>query len=167
MRTYLLAAAALLPVAAGAQPPQPPAPPNVIQDTTDYARVLSSAPIPSPPVARRVCTPVTVAQPAEHSAGGAILGGLTGALVGSRFGGGHGKDAATVVGAIGGAMVGDRVGAANSTEAVTQQQCDTVYEAGPPAGYQVTYEYQGQRGTITMRHPPGDYVRVHKFVTVE
>jgi uncharacterized protein YcfJ len=164
MKTTLAVTALMLPVIALAAPPGA----VVIQDQTEYARVLGFTPISGPPVARQVCgAPVTTPAPAQHSTGGAILGGLTGALVGSRFGEGHGRDAATVAGAIGGALVGDRVGAANSSETVTQQSCETVYEAGPPAGYQVNYEYQGQRGTVTLRHPPGDYVKVHRVVTVD
>lgn len=161
MKRQLAITALLLPVVAFAQPP------TVVQDSTDYARVLSAAPISGPPVARQVCQTVSSARPAEHSTGGAILGGLTGALVGSRFGSGHGRDAATVAGAVGGAVIGDRVGAANSSETVNREQCETVYEAGPPTGYQVTYEYQGQRGTVTMSHPPGDYVKLRKVVTVD
>jgi uncharacterized protein YcfJ len=161
MKPTLALSMLLLPVAALAAPPQ------VVQDSVDYARVIASRPVYGPPVARQVCTPETVSRPAEHSAGGAILGGLTGALVGSRFGGGHGKDATTVAGAIGGAVIGDRIGAANGTETTTRERCDTVYEAGPPTGYEVTYEYQGQQGTVTLSHPPGDHVKLRRTVTVD
>jgi len=98
LKPSLLAALLLLPAAALAQS-------NVIQDTTEFAKVLNYSPIPGPQVARQVCTPVAVSEGSAHNPGAAIAGGLVGALVGSRFGGGHGKDAATVAGAIGGAMV--------------------------------------------------------------
>lgn len=164
MKRYMVAVALLLPLAASAGQHVVRDSP-VIQDAMDYGRVLSSTPIFAPPVARQVCRPVTVSQAAEHSTGGAILGGLAGALVGSRFGGGHGRDVATVAGAIGGAMAGDRIGAADSTAA--REECNTVYEKGEPTGYQVAFEYQGQQSTITMNHEPGEYVKVHKVVTVE
>jgi uncharacterized protein YcfJ len=139
----------------------------VIQDSTEYAKVLNYSPIPGPQVARQVCTPVTVMR--ERDAGGntaaAIAGGLVGAVVGSRFGGGHGRDAATVAGAIGGAIIGDSMSSGPVT--TTEHQCQTVYEAGPAAGFQVTYDYRGKLYTTTLRTPPGEYLRVRSRVTVE
>jgi len=156
LKPSLVAALLLMPVAALAQS-------NVIQDSTEFAKVLNYSPIPGPQIARQVCTPVTTSEGSAHSPGGAIAGGLVGALVGSRFGGGHGRDAATVAGAIGGAMVGDQVGSAPTT----QQQCTTVYEPGPPSGYQVTYDYKGKLMTTTTRTPPGESMRIRNRVTVE
>lgn len=156
LKPSALAALLCLPLAALAQS-------NVIQDTTEFARVLNYSAIPGPQIARQVCTPVTVSQGSAHNPGAAIAGGLVGALVGSRFGGGHGKDATTVAGAIGGAMVGDQIGSAPET----QQQCTTVYEPGPPSGYQVTYDYKGKLLTTTTRTPPGETLRVRQRITLE
>lgn len=158
MKRISLATALLLPIAAMAVSN------NVLEDSTDYAKVLNVTPLNGQPIARQVCGPVTYSPPAEHNGVGAIVGGLTGALVGSRFGGGHGRDAATVAGAVGGAMLGDRIGSGDS---VAREQCNTVYEPGPPAGYQVTYDYHGQLSTITLNHAPGEYLRLHKRITVE
>jgi uncharacterized protein YcfJ len=170
MKRTLLAAVLLLPLATMAQhresyaPTMAPPTTSVIQDTTEYARVLDYKPIPGPSLARQVCSPVAVAPSSDHNPAGAILGGLTGALVGSRFGGGGGKDAATIAGAIGGAMVGDRMGSGNAS---AQQQCTVVYEPGPPAGYQVTYDYKGKLLQTTTSSPPGEYLRVRNRITVE
>lgn len=158
----LLAAALLLPVPGTATA----AGPTVVQSTTDYARVVRVMPIRGPETARQVCQPVSVERRSEHSPGGAILGGLAGAAVGSRFGGGHGRDALTVAGAIGGAMVGDRLGR-DSTQVETREVCDTVYERGDPVGYDVTYDYKGERHTVTLDYDPGDRVRIRKTITVE
>lgn len=155
-----LTIALLAPALAAAQP-------NVVQDAVDYARVIGVSAVPGAQVARQVCRPVGYEKPAEHSTMGAVLGGLGGALVGSRFGGGRGRDATTVAGAIGGAVVGDRIGAANSTQPATREQCETVYEPGKPAGYQVTYEYEGRQSSILLDHDPGTSVRVHRLVTVD
>ena len=145
-----------LPLAAAAQS-------NVIQDSTEFAKVLNYSPIPGPQIARQVCSQVTLSPGEAHNPGAAIAGGVVGAVVGSRFGSGHGKDAATVAGAIGGTLLGDQIGSAPTT----QQQCNTVYEPGPPAGYQVTYDYKGKLLTTTTRTPPGEYLRIHNRVTVE
>ncbi len=139
----------------------------VLQDTTEFARVLNYSPLPGPQIARQVCTPVTVTheQQSGNNVAGAVAGGLVGALVGSRFGGGHGRDATTVAGAIGGALVGENMASGPTT--TTHQQCNTVYEPGPPAGYQVTYDYKGKLYTTTTRTPPGETLRVRNRVTVE
>lgn len=156
MKHISLAAAMLLPLAAFSQT-------DVIQDTTEFAKVLNYSPIQGPQIARQVCAPVT--QAAASNPGAAVAGGLLGALVGSRFGGGNGKAGTTIAGAIGGAVLGDAMasGPTNST----RQQCNTVYEQGPPSGYQVTYEYQGKLLTTTTRMPPGEYLKVHNRITLE
>ena len=159
LKPFVVGALLLLPVAALAQSTQS----AVIQDSTEFAKVLNYSPIPGPQIARQVCAPVTVVQGSTHNPGAAVAGGLVGALVGSRFGGGHGKDATTVAGAIGGAIVGDQIGSAPTT----QQQCNTVYEQGPPSGYQVTYEYKGKLMTTITRTPPGENLRVRNRITIE
>jgi len=151
-----LVAALCLPLAVAAQT-------NVIQDTTEFAKVLNYSPIPGPQVARQVCNQVTISPGSPNNPGAAIAGGVIGAVVGSRFGGGHGKDAATVAGAIGGSILGNQMGSAPTT----QEQCSTVYEQGPPSGYQVTYDYKGKLLTTTTRTPPGEYLRVHNRITLE
>ena len=45
--------------------------------------------------------------------GGTVLGAAAGGAVGHQFGGGSGKDAATVAGALGGAYVGNKVAKEN------------------------------------------------------
>lgn len=156
-----------LTVAATAMPLETMAQVAIIQDVTEFAKVLNYSPIPGPQIARQICSPTTVMRESASgsNAGGAVVGGLVGALVGSRFGGGHGRDAATVAGAIGGAMVGGNAG--SGPTATTYQQCSTIYEPGPPAGYQVTYDYKGKLLTTTTRTPPGEYLRIHNRVTIE
>ncbi len=140
----------------------------MIHTSTEVARVTSVVPIAGPDTSRQVCRPVTVDKPAAHSAIGAVAGGLGGALIGSRFGGGRGRDALTVAGAIGGAIAGDRVGASMSgSEKDQSERCETVREPGKPSGYKVTFDYQGQQQTVTMDHDPGPSLRVHTDVMAE
>ena len=51
----------------------------------------------------------TQQQQAQGSGLGAILGGVAGAVVGHQFGGGSGRDVATVAGALGGAVAGNAI----------------------------------------------------------
>lgn len=51
----------------------------------------------------------TQQQQAQASGLGAVLGGVAGAVVGHQFGGGRGRDVATVAGALGGAVAGNSI----------------------------------------------------------
>ncbi len=166
-RTTQLTATLLLGSLALALPQASQAQIAVIQDSTEFARVLNYSAIPGPQIARQICNPVTITREREPggNVGAQIAGGVLGAVVGSRFGGGHGRDAATVVGAIGGAIAGDALSSGPSTS--TTQQCSVIYEPGPPSGYQVTYDYKGKLYTTTLRTPPGEYLRVRSRITVE
>jgi len=141
-------------------------PGGILSETFDYAKVLSYSLIPGAPVARQTCAP---AGTTELSSGNnplaAVAGGAAGALVGSRFGGGHGKDALTVIGAIGGTIAGNALGSTPS--AAQQPSCKTVYEPGPGAGYQVVFEYQGKQLTTTTRTIPGERLRIRNTVIID
>jgi len=167
MKRTQIAAALLLTFSAIVVPLDGMAQTAVIQDSTEFAKVLNYSPLPGPQIARQICAPVTVTREggSGNNVGASVAGGLVGALVGSRFGGGHGRDAATVAGAIGGAIVGDNMASGPST--TTHQQCNTVYESGPPSGYQVTYDYKGKLYTTTTRNPPTEYLKVRSRITVE
>jgi uncharacterized protein YcfJ len=167
MKRKQLVAILTLTVFTTALPLQATAQTAIIQDSTEFAKVLNYSPIPGPQIARQMCAPVTVMHESNSGdkTGGAVIGGLIGALVGSRFGGGNARNATTVAGAIGGAMVGENMASGPSTS--THQQCSTVYESGPPAGYQVTYDYKGKLLTTTTRTPPGEYLRIHNRLTIE
>jgi uncharacterized protein YcfJ len=108
---------------------------------------------------------VDVQQPAERSAGGAIIGGIAGALLGNQVGGGSGRSVATAAGAIAGAVTGDRIDNANAQPgAVSQQavkQCRTVdHWETRTTGYEVTYDYRGRNYTSVMSYDPGERLRL-------
>lgn len=146
---------------------------TVIQNSSDFARVLNVVPTGGYQTPRQVCRdygpPPSHRQYQERSNTGAVLGGLGGALVGSRFGDGNGRVAATIAGAIGGSMLGDRYdnNDRDRYQPPPSRQCETVYDNNGPTRYQVTYDYQGQRGTVLLNYAPGDWLRVHRIVTVD
>jgi uncharacterized protein YcfJ len=142
-------------------------------DYEDRARVISVT-----PQFQRVNTPTqecrteiqreTYYEPRERSLGGAIIGGVTGGLLGHTIGRGNGKVAAAAVGAGVGAIVGDRIDNRYSRggyERIAErpvERCVTVDNwSQVPAGYLVSYEYNGRQYTTTMDHDPGRYVPVH------
>jgi uncharacterized protein YcfJ len=116
---------------------------------------------------------VNEAQPAAgpHNYGGALLGGVAGALLGSQVGSGHGKQAATAVGAVVGAFTGDNLANGNAPAAAGTvprevQSCHTVNEQQTRvSGYRVNYEYRGQHYTTLTHRDPGPSLQVR--VTVD
>jgi uncharacterized protein YcfJ len=95
----------------------------------------------------------------EPNAGGAILGGIIGGVLGHQVGSGRGNDAATVGGALAGAAIGsnaggDRVGARDV------RRCEST-ASGPPAYWDVTYNFRGTDHLIQMSAPPGRTILVN------
>lgn len=113
---------------------------------------------------------VTQVVPEERSPGGAILGGVIGGLLGATIGRGNGRVAAAAVGAGVGAITGNAISNQNSGSTVTStvpvQRCQQVnnYETAT-TGYQVTFEYDGQRFSTRLPYNPGNQLRVNVSVT--
>lgn len=140
----------------------------------DTAKVLSAT-----PQLERVNQPhqeckvenVAVQQQPQRGVGGAVLGGLAGALLGNQVGGGNGRTAATAAGAIAGALVGDRMENANNpgTATVSEQQVRTCYMVDNwhtrTNGYAVTYDYRGRTYTSVLPYDPGQRVKVRVSVS--
>lgn len=115
---------------------------------------------------RQVCRDEQVAVPEtykdKHQVGGAVAGGLIGALAGHQIGGGKGKTLATVAGAAGGAFAGHEIQKnhqeSNATKTETRNVCRTVTDktsSTKTVGYDVTYTLNGKAGHIRMSHNPG------------
>jgi uncharacterized protein YcfJ len=102
--------------------------------------------------------------------GGAVIGGIAGAVIGNQVGGGHGREAATAIGAVIGAMTGDNManrGRGEAYEQVPRQvtTCRTVEQTEQRlTGYRVDYEYRGQMYSTFMQEQPGPTLRVRVSV---
>jgi len=155
----------------------------------DYARVISSEPI-FRTVERRVpvenCwteqqreeTPVYrdgmqhAQPPRKRSATGTILGALIGGGIGNAVGAGEeNKKVGTVVGAILGASVGRDISRNGSNRQYSHtevsyrdvQRCEVkerVEMEEVPAGYSVTYRYNGETYTTRTRRDPGNKLKI-------
>ena len=90
---------------------------------------------------------------------GTGLGALVGGVLGHQVGGGNGKTLATVAGAAAGGYAGNRIQKKtqeNATYTATERRCSTVYDRKEePAGFDVVYEYQGQRHHLHTHKDPG------------
>lgn len=125
---------------------------------TEYGRVVSSTPITrTVSVPQQVCSNQQEAVQQPGSGLGAVLGAVAGGLVGHSVGGGSGKALATGVGVMAGAVMGDHYEqATNPPQLRTVQRRTTGYVSrNEVIGYQVDYEYGGQRYTTQTRQRPG------------
>lgn len=124
--------------------------------------VISSVPvIQQVAVPRQTCSQPMVVQAPQPSGAGGILGAIAGAAIGSQIGGGSGRGVATVLGTVGGAVLGNSVeaNAAQAGQAVPRCTTQTHYE-NRTVGYDVTYEYAGQRYQVQLPYDPGPSIRL-------
>lgn len=140
---------------------------DVFNRSPQYAQVVSATPIKETvKTPRKECRNVTVThrRPVqdENRLTGSVLGAVAGGVIGHQFGGGRGKDVATVVGALGGGYAGNQVQGAmqeRDTYTSTQQRCKTVYDKSEKMlGYDVTYKIGDQQGKIRMENDPGTQI---------
>ena len=140
---------------------------NVFDRGPQFAQVVSATPIKEiVKTPRQECRNVAVTHRRpiqdENRIIGSALGAVAGGVVGHQFGGGRGKDVATVVGALGGGYAGNQVQGnmqESDTYTTTQQKCNTVYEKSEKMiGYDVTYRIGDQQGKIRMDKDPGTQI---------
>jgi len=100
----------------------------------------------------------------EHRLLGTGLGALVGGVLGHQVGGGSGRTLATVAGAAAGGYAGNKIQQKtqqNDTYTTTEQRCSTVYDKKQvPAGYDVVYEYKGQKHHLHTDEKPADSLPV-------
>ena len=107
---------------------------------------------------------------APREYGGAVIGGVAGALLGNQVGNGHGREAATALGAVLGAFTGDRVANRDRVDQYEQvprevTSCRMVNDVQQRlTGYQVSYEYRGQQFTALLPQNPGPNLQVRVSV---
>lgn len=134
---------------------------------TEYGTVISTTAVTAQvAVPQQQCTEQQALVQPRTSGGGALLGALVGGVVGHGIGDGLGRAAATGLGAVAGSVVGDRVEAANTpAQAVPVRSCQTLtsYE-NRVIGYDVTYEYNGQRHLTRVAQDPGPRIALNVTV---
>ncbi|MFD1803173.1 glycine zipper 2TM domain-containing protein [Mixta tenebrionis] len=137
---------------------------NVFNPAPQYAQVISATPIKETiKNPRQECRNVTLThrRPVqdENRIAGSVLGAVAGGVLGHQFGGGRGKDVATVAGALAGGYAGNRVQGNlqdRDTWTTTEQRCKTVYDKQDKMlGYDVTYKIGDRQGKIRMENDPG------------
>ena len=130
------------------------------QQSPEMARVLAATPvIQQVAMPQQVCSNETIYNDGRTNVG-ALLGAVIGGMAGHAIGGGSGRAAATAAGVFGGAIVGDQIesgqGGYRDVQHCTTQ---TSYE-NRIIGYDVDYEYAGQRYTTRTAQDPGQWLAV-------
>lgn len=96
-----------------------------------------------------------------------LAGTVLGGVIGHQFGGGRGKDLATIGGAMAGAAVGANIAAVSGRPGqvvVTRNVKKCVNEPqAAPAYYDVTYEFRGRQHHVQMLTQPGRYLTVNRM----
>lgn len=149
--------------------------PQTHRNAYDYARVTHVEPVYEQVehrVPREDCwvETIEVKQPRNgNHAAGTIVGGIVGGALGHTVGHGHrNRKISTAVGAIVGMSVGNHISQKQQQRHANVryedlQRCETRYiteYSERLSGYDVTYQYSGQRYTTFMEHDPGDRIRV-------
>ena len=131
----------------------------------EFATVVSSSPVNVPmTVAQRVCRNESRVVPAQQTGAGSVIGMIAGGVIGNQFGGGAGRALATGAGAVAGAIVGNQIEANTAVAAGTEvpvQRCQVVNTSQQRTiGFDVMYEYHGQRYSTRVDHDPGSRLEV-------
>ena len=130
---------------------------------TEFAHVLSATPVVSQVgVPRQDCVEVQRVVQSQPSGLGALVGAVVGGVAGHQIGGGAGRAVATGLGAVAGGVIGNQVEANNSyATAYPARSCRTVSTSeNRVVGYDVVYEYNGQRYTTRTAGDPGQRLAI-------
>jgi len=124
----------------------------------EYADVVSATPVTTTVSApRRVCRDEQQVVQFAPSGAGAVIGAIAGGVLGHQIGGGFGQAVATGLGAVAGSAIGNQVEANNTPAAeLPVRRCQTVNRVeSRVVGYDVMYDYAGQRYSTRMARDPG------------
>lgn len=135
---------------------------------SEYGLVLSSTPMTvQASVPQTLCHDELQPVAPVASGAGALLGAVLGGLVGSTIGGGSGQAAATGLGVVAGAIAGERSEATHSPAGLTPvRRCHTTHRSETRlVGYDIVYEYRGQRYAARVAEDPGSRIPLNVSVT--
>lgn len=133
----------------------------------EYGTVVSSRAVTAQvSVPQQQCTEQAAVVQPPTTGGGALLGALVGGLIGHNLGGGMGRAAATGLGIVAGSAIGDHNEAANTpASTVPVRTCQAVSSVeSRVVGYDVTYDYNGQRYTTRLPQDPGERIALNVSV---
>ena len=159
--TALLCLALLLPCLAQAGPAEE----NV---TYGYAQVMRVTPIYGTyrvRVPEQRCEAGAVRDGGEGSTG-TVVGAIVGGALGNQVGKGDGRKASTIAGAVIGGAIGRKVDRNNSPGPGARcRTVDVEHEERRIVGYDVEYQYKGDKYMSRLEQDPGSRLRIRIAVT--
>jgi len=133
----------------------------------EYGTVVSSTPVVQQvAVPQQSCYDEQQMVQQRPSGAGAVVGAVIGGAIGNTIGGGAGRALATGAGVMAGAVLGNQAEANKlPPSAATVRRCQTAtrYESRT-VGYDVVYDYNGQRYTTRMAQDPGPRIALNVSV---
>lgn len=135
---------------------------------TEYGTVVSKTAVYSQvAVPVQQCVQQNQVSRAQPSGAGALIGALVGGGAGNLIGHGSGRALATGVGVLAGAITGNNVEANGAPTVVTPvQTCHQEQRVeNRLVGFDVVYDYNGQRYSTRLASDPGDHVPLNVSVT--
>jgi uncharacterized protein YcfJ len=98
----------------------------------------------------------------------AVVGALVGGALGNQVGKGDGRTAATIAGVVAGAVIGKQVGTqGNNVREVCESSGQLYHEERRITGYDVEYQYKGEKYMSRLPYDPGDRLRIRVSVLPE
>jgi uncharacterized protein YcfJ len=134
----------------------------------EFGTVVSSTPVTQQfAVPQQTCSEQQQVVQQPTSGGGAVIGAVVGGLLGHTVGQGFGKAAATGIGVVAGAAVGDNVESRTTPPGeTTVRNCQTATRIDSRVvGYDVVYDYHGQRYSARLAQDPGSQIPLNVQVT--
>lgn len=135
--------------------------------TYGYAQVLRASPVYQ---TVRVRVPEERCEGRESRdggdpTGGTVVGAVVGGALGNQVGKGDGRKAATVAGAVIGGAIGRRIDKNNGSAGGTRcRTVEVVREERRLAGYDVEYQYKGEKYMSRLANDPGNRLRIRVSV---
>lgn len=161
LRATLLSLALLLPCLASAEPVEE----NV---TYGYAQVMRVTPIYGTfrvRVPEQRCEPSASRDNGDGSTG-TVVGAIVGGALGNQVGKGDGRKASTIAGAVVGGALGRKLDRNSGSAPVTRcRTVDVEHEERRIVGYDVEYQYKGDKYMSRLDQDPGSRLRIRIAVT--
>lgn len=135
--------------------------------TYGYAQVLRAAPVYQmfrSRVAEERCEGPR-GRDGGAATGGTVAGAVVGGALGNRVGKGDGRKASTVAGAVIGGAIGRRIDKNNSAAAGSGcHMVEVMREERRLVGYDVEYQYKGEKYMSRLGNDPGNRLRIRVSV---
>jgi uncharacterized protein YcfJ len=134
--------------------------------TFGYAQVLRASPVYE---TYRVRTPEQrcdgqVYRDGGDPTGGTVIGAVVGGALGNQVGKGDGRKASTIAGAVIGGVIGHRVDKNNGSAGSRCRTVDVERDERRLIGYDVEYQYKGEKYMSRLDQDPGNRLRVRVAV---